>query len=55
MALEPIHTPLNALDSLPRTNYSNIILHMPLKSNVSHEEAFNVLQEGLHRTFVQLP
>jgi hypothetical protein len=55
MALKPIHIALNALDHLPPANYSNAILYLPLKSNVRPKEVFNVLQEGLHRTFVQLP
>ena len=55
MDSRPIHFTLNALDHLPPPNYPNIILYLPLKGSVSPKEAFNVLQWGLHRTFVQLP
>lgn len=55
MTSKPIHIALNALDHLPPPNYPNAILYLPLKANVSPKEVFNVLQEGLHRTFVQLP
>jgi hypothetical protein len=46
---------LNALDHLPPPNYANAILYLRLNSNVSPKSAFEVLQEGLHRTFIQLP
>lgn len=55
MDSKPIHIALNALDHLPPPNYPNAILYLPLKARVSPKEAFNVLQWGLQRTFVQLP
>lgn len=55
MASEPIRIALNALDHLPPPNYPNAILYLALKSYARPEEVFEVLREGLHRTFVQLP
>ena len=51
----PIHVALNAQDHLPPPNYANIILYLPLKAGTTPKDVFNVLQLGLHRTFVQLP
>ena len=50
-----IHIALNAQDHLPPPNYANLILYLPLKPSANAKEVFNVLQLGLHRTFVQLP
>ena len=55
MAPEITHVDLNALDHLPPPNYSNVILYLPLRADVTAETAFKHLQQGLHRTFVQLP
>lgn len=50
-----IHLPLNPLDHSPPPNYTCSTCYLPLKAGVSPSEAFHVLQEGLHRTFVHLP
>lgn len=55
MASEPIHFSLNALDHLPPPNYANGVLYLPLKAGSSSREVFDLLQRGLHRTFVQVP
>lgn len=55
MASKTMHVELNALDHLPPPNYSNAILYLPLKADVTAETAFSFLQNGLQRTFVQLP
>lgn len=46
---------LNALDHLPPANYSHSILYLSLSSGTSPKQAFEVLQQGLLRTFEQLP
>ncbi len=50
-----INIPLNPLDHLPPHNYTASVLYLSLKHGVSTEDAFLLLQEGLHRTFLQLP
>lgn len=45
--------PLTALDHLPPPNYAHVLLCCSLRT--SPEEAFKILQYGLHRTFVQFP
>lgn len=47
--------PLGPFDHSPPRNYTASITYIPLKSTQSYEAAFQVLQEGLHRTFIQLP
>ncbi|KAI0469941.1 hypothetical protein GGR56DRAFT_661312 [Xylariaceae sp. FL0804] len=46
---------LNPLDHLPPANYSHFLLYMSLSYDTSPSRAFNILQEGLRRTFIQLP
>ena len=55
MSAARIHLPLSPLDNLPPPNYTCAAIYLPLKSGVRPEEAFEVLQDGLHKTFVQLP
>ena len=55
MASKPIHLSLNALDHLPPANYANCILYFPLKAGISSHSVFDLLQRGLHRTFIQIP
>ena len=55
MASKTSHVDLNALDHLPPPNYSNAILYLPLKADVGAETAFELLQQGLQKTFIQLP
>jgi trichothecene 3-O-acetyltransferase len=50
-----IHTPLTPLDHLPPGNYTCSVSYLSLKSGISHSQAFEILQEGLHKTFMQLP
>lgn len=46
---------LNALDHLPHANYSHGVLYLSLSSQTTPKHAFHALQEGLRRTFKQLP
>lgn len=50
-----VHTSLNPFDHLVPRNYVKLLFYVPLKSEVSYQEAFVVLQEGLRQTFIQLP
>lgn len=50
-----IHIPLTPLDHAPPKNYSCSLNYLPLKPGVTPERAFEILHEGLHRAFVQLP
>ncbi|ROT41105.1 hypothetical protein SODALDRAFT_396768 [Sodiomyces alkalinus F11] len=50
-----LHIPLTPLDHAPPGNYSCSLSYLPLQPGVSPKQAFQLLQEGLHRTFVQLP
>ena len=49
------HLPLTPLDHLPPHNYTASVFYLSLQPSVSPHEAFRVLQEGLHKTFAQLP
>ncbi|KAL9124056.1 MAG: hypothetical protein Q9217_006577 [Psora testacea] len=55
MGSATIHLPLNPLDHSPPPNYTCSTCYLPLKPDVNPDEAFRVLREGLHKTFVQLP
>ena len=55
MSSATIHIPLTPLDHAPPGNYSCSLSYLPLKPGVTPAQVFEVLQEGLHRTFVQLP
>ncbi|KAI1412828.1 hypothetical protein F5Y13DRAFT_190035 [Hypoxylon sp. FL1857] len=55
MSSNPTKIVLNSLDHLPPPVYANAALYLRLKANVSPKKAFDVLQEGLKRTFTQLP
>ncbi|ORY03472.1 hypothetical protein BCR34DRAFT_573489 [Clohesyomyces aquaticus] len=55
MGSTTVHIPLTPLDHAPPKNYSCSLSYLPLKPGVSPLQAFEVLREGLHRTFVQLP
>lgn len=46
---------LSPLDHNAPRNYSNSVFYFSLKPGVGATEVFDVLQEGLHRTFEQLP
>ncbi|KAL2807726.1 hypothetical protein BJX63DRAFT_61493 [Aspergillus granulosus] len=50
-----VHIPLSPLDHAPPGNYSCSLNYIPLKPGVTPKQAFDVLHEGLHRTFVQIP
>ncbi|KAL7929301.1 hypothetical protein V8C35DRAFT_316042 [Trichoderma chlorosporum] len=50
-----VHVPLGVLDHFCPPNYTAISWYIPLKEGVSPQEAFDVLQDGLHLTFKQLP
>lgn len=54
MSSTTVHIPLTPLDHAPPGNYSCSLSYLPLKPGVSPAQAFEVLREGLHRTFVQL-
>lgn len=47
--------PLTPLDHAPPGNYSCSLSYLPLRPGVDPSQAFDVLHEALHRTFVQLP
>lgn len=47
--------PLAAMDYVPGINYPGAIVYLPLKPGASPTKLFAHLQEGLHRTFVQVP
>ena len=49
------HLPLTPLDHLPPHNYTASVFYLSLQPDVSSNEAFQVLQKGLHKTFAQLP
>ena len=55
MIPRPVHIPLGPIDHLAPPFYPTISLYLPIKNGVSTAKVFQVLQEGLHRTFVQLP
>ncbi|KAI1195035.1 hypothetical protein F5X97DRAFT_346116 [Nemania serpens] len=46
---------LNPLDHFPPSNYTFFCSYLPLRDGVTPDEVVNVLQEGLRRTFTQLP
>ncbi len=46
---------LTPLDHLPPRNYTASVFYISLKPGLSPVKAFQVLQEGLHETFAQLP
>lgn len=50
-----IHVPLSPLDHIPPQNYVKIGLYLPLRPGVRAEDAFQNLQDGLHRSFMQIP
>ena len=50
-----VHTTLTPFDHLLPRNYVKLLFYIPLRSRVSYQEAFGILQEGLRKTFVQLP
>ncbi|VUC25638.1 unnamed protein product [Clonostachys rosea] len=50
-----VHTVLSPIDHIPPRNYVKSIAYLLLKPGVSNKKVFEVLQEGLHRTFLQLP
>ncbi|CAJ2514335.1 Uu.00g024540.m01.CDS01 [Anthostomella pinea] len=49
------HVTLNPLDHFPPSNYTFFCSYLPLKDGVTPDEVVSVLQEGLRRTFTQLP
>ncbi|MCJ1356955.1 MAG: hypothetical protein MMC33_006951 [Icmadophila ericetorum] len=55
MSSATIRFPLSPLDHLPPPNYTCSTFYLPLKPGIRPVEAFEVLQEGLHKTFAQLP
>ncbi|KAI0157185.1 hypothetical protein GGR52DRAFT_565584 [Hypoxylon sp. FL1284] len=55
MATKTVHVTLNPIDHFPPGNYATFSFYLPLKHGVTYDEAYAVLQEGLHRTFVQVP
>ena len=55
MSSATIHVPLSPLDHLPPPNYTCTAIYLPLKPGTSPVEAFEVLQDGLYKTFTQLP
>lgn len=55
MALDTIRIPLSPLDHVPPRNYVSTVAYLPLQPHVSPAHAFEILQQGLHKTFVQLP
>lgn len=52
---EFIHTTLNPLDHLLPRNYVKSAAYLPLQDGISYQEVFDVLSEGLHRSFLQMP
>jgi hypothetical protein len=52
---ETIHIPLTPLDHAPPKNYSCSLSYLPLKPTTTPQQAFSILLEGLHRTFIQIP
>ncbi|KKK20300.1 hypothetical protein ARAM_002424 [Aspergillus rambellii] len=50
-----VHIPLTPFDHCVPRAYYNGAFYLALKSGVTAAEAFAVLHEGLHRTFVRLP
>lgn len=49
------HVTLNPLDHFPPSNYTFFCSYLPLKDGITPVDVVNVLQEGLRRTFTQLP
>ncbi|SPO04421.1 uncharacterized protein DNG_07106 [Cephalotrichum gorgonifer] len=52
---ETIDIPLTPVDHAPSRQYCAFLFYIPLKPGIKPRQAFGILQEGLHRTFVQLP
>ncbi|KAJ3532689.1 hypothetical protein NM208_g8328 [Fusarium decemcellulare] len=50
-----IETPLSPIDHAAPRHYCAFRFYLPLKPGVTPESAYQVLHEGLHRTFTQLP
>lgn len=50
-----IDIPLTPVDHAPARQYCAFLFYLPLKPGFSPKQAFDILHEGLHRTFVQLP
>lgn len=55
MSSETIHITLTPIDHAPPGNYTCSLNYLPLKPGTTFAQAFEVLQEGLQTTFVQLP
>jgi hypothetical protein len=55
MDSEEIHISLTPFDHCVPRAYYNGAFYLPLKSGVTYAQAFKVLHEGLHRTFIRLP
>jgi hypothetical protein len=55
IAKSPIHITLNPLDHFPPSNYTFFCSYLPLNDGITPDDVFEVLQEGLRRTFTQLP
>lgn len=55
MSSDSVRITLSPLDHIPPQNYVKIALYLPLKDGARPEEAFSRLQEGLQKTFIQLP
>lgn len=53
MSAARIHLPLSPLDNLLPPNYTCAAIYLPFKPRVRLEEAFEILQDGWHKTFVQ--
>lgn len=55
MTSTQIHIPLTAFDHAVPRAYYNGAFYLSLKSGVTADEAFKLLHEGLHRTFIKVP
>ncbi|XXH00683.1 hypothetical protein Hte_007033 [Hypoxylon texense] len=55
MSTKTVRITLNPIDHFPPGNYATFSFYIPLRSGVKYTEAYAVLQEGLHRLFVQVP
>jgi len=55
MSETPIRVDLGPMDHLMPTVYTAAVCYLAMKPGVSATEVFAYLQEGLHRTFLQVP
>ena len=55
MSTTQVHIPLTPFDHCVPRAYYNGAFYLSLRSSVTSTEAFQLLHEGLHRTFLRLP